>query len=299
MQPLPPLPVGISPRVDCVFRKLLADPGHTDRLVNFLNAVLQRSSPVVGVQVRSPVQIVDRVEEGQVTVDVVATDAAGEIFQVEMQTWNHTALRERMLYAWAALYKGQLDRGEKYHQLRPVVAIWMVNKNVFREATALHHRFRVRDEAGTLELSAHFEVHVLELDRWRDDPEMSLPDALLGWVRFFTEAEGWSEIPHEIDNPALESAMAVLIEFQNNAALNDLYRSRLDYIRTQNTMEADREEAVAAKEEALAAKEEALAAKEEALAAKEEALVLAKQERAARERLEARLRALGLDPDAE
>jgi hypothetical protein len=47
-------------------------------------------------------------------------------------------------------------------------------------------------------------------------------------MRFFTEAETWPEVPQEIDTPVLESAMAVLTDFQTNAARNDLYRSRLD-----------------------------------------------------------------------
>lgn len=263
---LPPEPVGISPRVDCVFRRLLADAAHTERLVHFLNAVLQRSPPVVAVALRTPVQLVERVEEGQVTVDVVATDASGELFQVEMQTWNHGALKERMLYAWAALYKSQLDRGDKYPELRPVVAIWLVDQNVFRAAQSFRHRFRVRNDDGSIELSTHLELHVLELDRWRAHPDPSIPAALLGWMRFFTEAESWTEVPEEIENPVLESAMAVLTDFQTNAALNDLYRARLDFIRTQNTMQADRDDAIARAERAEAAAAEEREAKEAALA---------------------------------
>ena len=35
---------------------------------------------------------------GQIVVDVVATDASGAVFQVEMQSCNETALKEWMLY---------------------------------------------------------------------------------------------------------------------------------------------------------------------------------------------------------
>ena len=118
MPVLPKEPVGISPRVDCVFRALLADPDHVDRLVDFLNAVLQRSSAIVSVQLRNPIQPSEFIDDGQIVVDVIATDAAGEVFQVEMQSWNHAALKERMLYAWATLYKAQLEKGDKYTELR-------------------------------------------------------------------------------------------------------------------------------------------------------------------------------------
>lgn len=91
MPALPKEPVGISPRVDCVFRALLADPDHADRLVDFLNAVLQRPSPIVAVQLRNPIQPAEFNDDGQIVVDVIATDASGEVFQVEMQSWNHAA----------------------------------------------------------------------------------------------------------------------------------------------------------------------------------------------------------------
>ena len=154
---LPFLPLEATPvkgdRADCVFRALLADPDHVDRLVDFLNAVLQRPSAIVSVQLRNPVQLSEFIDDGQIVVDVIATDASGEVFQVEMQSWNHAALRERMLYAWATLYKAQLEKGDKYTELRPVVSIWLMDENTFRGATGFHHRFRVRDEDGVLELS--------------------------------------------------------------------------------------------------------------------------------------------------
>jgi predicted transposase/invertase (TIGR01784 family) len=285
MPVLPKEPVGISPRVDCVFRALLADTDHADRLLDFLNAVLQRSSPIVTVQLRNPIQPSEFIDDGQIVVDVIATDASGEVFQVEMQSWNHAALKERMLYAWATLYKAQLEKGDKYTELRPVVSIWIMDENTFRGATGFHHRFRVRDDAGVLELSSHLELHVLELDRWRQNPDLTTPAGLLGWMRFFTEAETWREVPRDIDTPVLESAMSVLIDFQTNAARNDLYRSRLDQIRVQNTMAGSLAQALADKEQALA---------NEARALDKEAQALVREAK-----MRDRLLAAGIDPDAQ
>ena len=87
------------------------------------------------------------------------------------------------------------------------------------------------------------------------------------------------------DTPVLESAMSVLIDFQTNAARNDLYRSRLDYLRVQNTMADELAQALADTEQALADTERALADTAQALA------------RVAR--LRERLRAAGIDPNSE
>jgi hypothetical protein len=111
-------------------------------------------------------------------------------------------------------------------------------------------------------------------------------------MRFFTEAETWAEVPADIDTPVLESAMAVLTDFKTNAARNNLYRARLDFLRVQNTIAGELEDANARAEKAEAAAAQERREKEEALA--REARLLDREER-----LAARLRALGADPDAE
>ena len=99
MESVPREPTGISPRVDCVFRALLGDEARADVLLDFLNAVLQRDVPLVAVHIENPVHLPDFIGDDHTVVDVKATDAAGETFHVEMQSWNHAALKERMLYA--------------------------------------------------------------------------------------------------------------------------------------------------------------------------------------------------------
>lgn len=71
MRPAAREPTGISPRVDCVFRALLADPDHTDRLIAFLSAVLQRASPLVAVELRNPIQPSEFIEDGHIVVHVL------------------------------------------------------------------------------------------------------------------------------------------------------------------------------------------------------------------------------------
>jgi hypothetical protein len=93
--------------------------------------------------------------------------------------------------------------------------------------------------------------------------------------------------------------MAVLTEFQLNTARNDLYRSRLDALSVQATIEAAMADAVAGREQERAAKEQALAAKEQERAAKEQALANEAQALAREARLRERMRAAGIDPDGE
>jgi hypothetical protein len=72
---------------------------------------------------------------------------------------------------------------------------------------------------------------------------------------------------------------------QTNAARNDLYRSRLDQIRVQNTMAGSLAQALADKEQALA---------NEARALDKEAQALVREAK-----MRDRLLAAGIDPDAQ
>lgn len=72
--------------------------------------------------------------------------------------------------------------------------------------------------------------------------------------------------------------MSVLTDFQTNATRNDLYRSRLDYLRVQDTMAGGLARALAKEQQAIAEKEQGLAREAQ---------------------LRQRLLAAGIDPDAE
>ena len=303
--PLPPAtpprePVGISPRVDCVFQALLGDPQHTNRLLDFLNAVLSEGPPIVEVTITNPVKILDLIGDKAGVVDVLAVDAKGRKFQVEMQSRGHAGLKERMLYGWAGLYQRQSRSGRNYATLRPVVSIWLVDENCFRGVQNFHHRFAVMSPAEGIVLSPHLDIHVLELDRWRQGGAWTVPPAIGRWMSFFAGAEEWSEVPAPFQSPILEEAMTVLQTFRTNQTWNDAYHARLDYEMLQATlaeeMERQQRELAATREESerqqreLAATNNALAATHEALARKE---AEAAQQRAEVERLRALLQGLG------
>jgi len=116
-------PVGIDPRVDCVFKAVLGDPAHSEVLVDFLNAVLNPSVPIVTVQILNPIQLPHFVGDDFSILDVLAQDEDGRIFQVEMQNFNKTAMKPRMVYNWATVYTRQKDEGKGFKSLRPVISI--------------------------------------------------------------------------------------------------------------------------------------------------------------------------------
>ena len=258
MDALPPEPVGVNPRIDCVFKALLGDPNRRGILLEFLNAILGRAVPIVDVVILNPVHLPDYIGDHFTSIDVKATDAAGNVYQVEMQSWNEAALKARILYTWADLYEKQLKGGDAYDQLKPVIAIWMLDENIHRGATQFHHRFVVCDPSDGMSLIDHLEIHTLELERWRRRPGEA-PAEVTRWMTFFAEAETWAEVPEALRTAGMEEAMAVLKEFRTNAELNEVYRARLDGMRRQKAQDNALARAIAEREQERAAKEVALA----------------------------------------
>jgi len=71
-------------------------------------------------------------------------DQAGNSFQIEGQVESASWLPHRMLYCWSDIYQYQLQQGHDFHELRPVIAIWILAKNLLKEE-GHHHRFELRD----------------------------------------------------------------------------------------------------------------------------------------------------------
>ena len=81
-----------------------------------------------------------------IRLDLVATTSSNEILNIEMQKKNNDALCEqidstlvetnmykRSLFYWAKIYYSQLKKGQKYKELCPVIAINILDFNLFKD----------------------------------------------------------------------------------------------------------------------------------------------------------------------
>ncbi|MCB9744879.1 MAG: Rpn family recombination-promoting nuclease/putative transposase [Alphaproteobacteria bacterium] len=281
----------IDPLVDYAFKRLFGEERNKNLLMHFLNAVLELESPIVELQLVDPSLGKASAEDKLCVVDVLAKDAQGRAFQVEVQIAMHPGMPERVLYTWAKLYQGQLSEGLDYRELAPAFSIWLVRAPLFPSSSRATHHFQARDEADGLLLSEHLNVHVLELSKFSLDPNAL--DAAQRWVYFLREAHSWTSLPETLDTPEMRQAMGTLREISEQEREYYRYNARLDSMRVQRTMELAKEEAeaaLAAKEAALAAKDAELSEKDAALSEKDAALAAAQAELAA---LRAQLAATG------
>jgi len=280
-------PLGIDPCVDIVIHKLFGDPKHEPVLLSFLNAVLAWPVPIVRTQVLNP--FTPDLYKGQrgLILDIRAEDEHGRIYQIEMQRRIDTALPQRMLWSWSRVYGAELGKSEDHGELKPVIAVWICESDIFPASTQAHLRFQMREEREGFLLHGDAQIDVLQLHRWWRSRSDLLASKVGAWFWFFNEAQEWTEVPAEIDSPAMEQAMEILHDFRKDTFLNDLYRGRAEAERVERGAQKALEKALRAEEEERRQKEAALQReaaerleKEAALTAKEAALAEAERLRA-------------------
>ena len=157
------------------------------------------------------------------------------------------------------MYGDQLERGEEYGSLKPVVAIWLCERDLFPISDSSHLRFAVLETTKGFTLHDDARIDVLQFHRWFTERATLRDDPLYDWFRFFNEAKSWTEVPPDTHTPVLEDAMAVLHDFRADTHLNEVYRGRLEFERVQKGIDRQLAELQATVVAERAEKEQALA----------------------------------------
>jgi predicted transposase/invertase (TIGR01784 family) len=108
------MPLGIDPKVDLAFKRMLGSPEHPAVTIHFLNAVLQLPDPVTDVEILNPIQGREHFTDKLAMLDVLARDQYGRRLNIEMQSTVPEALRQRLMYYNCCNYTDQLSEGDDY-----------------------------------------------------------------------------------------------------------------------------------------------------------------------------------------
>ncbi len=302
----------IDPKVDCVFKAILGSEEHKPLLVNFLNAVLAKESDIriCTVELINPYNEREFETDKLSVVDVKARDEQGHLYQIEIQLALHPGLLSRILYTWSTIYHGLIPKGKEFTELRPVMAIWLLDETLFDVPGAWHLPFIAYNREYGLKLSDDFRIDILQLPEWRLH-EQAQGD-LDRWMYLFNEGEDVDATspPAILQTNEMKEAIGVLQHFSENEREYFLYQQRLEAERLsitwQNEIARSKQQLKQAKQEVKEAKLKAKEAKQEIkeakLKAKEaeqeasEAKQRAEQERLEKERLLQLLRNAGIDP---
>jgi predicted transposase/invertase (TIGR01784 family) len=112
----------INPQIDFAFKKIFGSEHSHGILISFLNALLYDNRPIIqSLEIIDPNRAPAIQGMKDTYLDVRAKLAVERQVIIEMQVLNVAGFEKRVLYNAAKPYASQLDEGEDYVLLHPVI----------------------------------------------------------------------------------------------------------------------------------------------------------------------------------
>jgi predicted transposase/invertase (TIGR01784 family) len=247
----------IDPKVDCVFKALLGSEENRNLLIHFLNAILanELTAPITSVEILNPYNDKEFISDKLSIVDVKARDEQQRLYQIEIQLVTHAYLPERIVYNWADIYSQQLHSGDKYEELQPTYAIWLLAENLLKNDSDYLHCYKLRDEKGGV-LTEQGGIWLLELAKFSANAINSEDQR---WLKFFKDGEELDDtaLPDWMSTSEMRQAMTILSVFSEKERAYFQYQARQEYLRVQAAIQQSYENALKEKREAEKKQKEA------------------------------------------
>lgn len=201
----------INPKTDYAFKKIFGSSESKDILISFLNAMIYDGNPTIeDLEIINP-NLPPRVEGLKDTyLDVKAKLADGTLVIIEMQVLNVESFGKRVLYNAAKTYAFQLQKGEGYRMLKPVIALTLTDFEMFPNSEQLISRF-IYKEASTnlIYTDNNIELVFVELPKFTKEVDQleTLADK---WVYFMKYARTITDVPPVMDSvPEIHQAFSI------------------------------------------------------------------------------------------
>ena len=201
----------INPKTDYAFKKIFGSSESKDILISFLNAMIYDGNPTIAdLEIINP-NLPPRVEGLKDTyLDVKAKLADGTLVIIEMQVLNVESFGKRVLYNAAKTYAFQLQKGEGYRMLKPVIALTLTDFEMFPNSEQLISRF-IYKEASTnlIYTDNNIELVFVELPKFTKEVDQ-LETIADKWIYFMKYARTITDVPPVMDSvPEIHQAFGI------------------------------------------------------------------------------------------
>ncbi|MDY6937288.1 MAG: Rpn family recombination-promoting nuclease/putative transposase [Cyanobacteriota bacterium] len=220
----------INPKTDYAFKKIFGSAESTDILISFLNALIYDGKPTIQyLEIINP-NLPPRVQGLKDTyLDVKAQLEDGTFVIIEMQVLNVQSFGKRVVFNAAKTYAFQLQAGEGYRMLKPVIALTLTDFEMFADREQLISRFVYQEKNdGFTYPDNEIELVFVELPKFTKQLHQleTLTDK---WIYFIKSARSLTEIPENMDEiPALHRAFEIANQADlTPAELEDLERREM------------------------------------------------------------------------
>jgi predicted transposase/invertase (TIGR01784 family) len=212
----------VDPKTDIAFKKIFGNEAHKNVLIEFLNEMLELEYPIADVTIKNSYQPPTIFGLKETALDIKATDTTGRQFIVEMQVEKELAFAKRAIYYSSKAYSQQLKAAEKYHQLKPVIFLGILDFTLFDHEKPLSRHLILNTQNMSHDLK-DLEFNFIEL------PKFTLTEAELEtvtdkWIYFLQQATNLDHIP--TSTPALQQAYQIAEQHGWTAEELDAYEAQ-------------------------------------------------------------------------
>jgi len=204
----------INPKTDYAFKKIFGSIQSKNILISFLNALIyEGNSTIQDLEIINP-NLPPQLERLKDTyLDVKAKLNNGTLVIIEMQVLNVESFGKRVLFNAAKAYTFQLEKGQGYRMLKPVIALTLTDFEMFAERTQLISRFVYREKSEGWEYPDNdLELVFVELPKFTKDLNQleTLTDK---WIYFMKFARSLTSIPETFNEiPEFNQAFEIANE---------------------------------------------------------------------------------------
>ncbi len=196
----------INPKTDFAFKKIFGSEHSHDILISFLNAILYTGQSTINtLEILNPYQAPKIRGVKDTYLDIKAQLSTGETVIIEMQVLNVEGFEKRILYNAAKAYSIQLNAGQDYPALNPVIALTITDFLMFPEIDPVITRFILKEKDYLIDYSVYdLELVFVELPKFQQ-ALAELNTLTEKWIYFLCHAPDLSTIP---------STMGSVVEIQ-------------------------------------------------------------------------------------
>ncbi|MEA5469916.1 Rpn family recombination-promoting nuclease/putative transposase [Spirulina sp. 06S082] len=186
----------INPKTDFAFKKIFGSEQSKDILISFLNGILYEGQPTIeDLEILNPYQA-PRIRGIKDTyLDIKAKITGNKTVIIEMQVLNVEGFEKRILYNAAKAYSIQLNTGEGYNLLNPVIALTITDFEMFPDLEQFISRFILKERDYLVDYLVYdFELVFVELPKFNKHLEQ-LENVTEKWIYFLKNARRLQDIP--------------------------------------------------------------------------------------------------------
>ncbi len=189
----------INPKTDFAFKKIFGSEQSKDILISFLNALLyQGNLTIKDLEILNP-YLAPRIRGVKDTyLDVKAKITGDKTVIIEMQVLNVEGFEKRILYNAAKSYSLQLDAGEDYTLLNPVIALTITDFEMFENLAQMISRFILKEKEFLVDYPIYdLELVFVELPKFSKGLE-ELETITDKWLYFLKTARKLDTVPEKM-----------------------------------------------------------------------------------------------------